>query len=151
MQNITFTSKMDKTFRSLLILFSSIILLLFILPFVLDSDNMTKSDFWNITLSCFITLLILLWLSFDIKYVFKEEYLYLRAGFLFTRIRYEDIESYREVKGLMDVVSGFNILNSTNAIAILSQKVVLGEVKISPADRVGFLCELERRMQAANE
>ena len=148
MQEVLFTSKMDKTFRNILMLAVGVLLLLFFLPLLLDSESMTQKDIWTVTILCIVTLAMLLWFAFDIKYVFKEDHLYLRAGFLFTRIRYEDVESYREVKGLMDVGSGFNLLNSTNAIAILSQKVMLGEVKISPADQEGFLRELEKRIEA---
>ena len=78
--------------------------------------------------------------------MFKEEYLYLRAGFMWTEIRYEDIESYRHFDGFLDAGSGFNLLSASRGIAILSQKVMLGEVKISPTDLDGFIAELERRM-----
>lgn len=149
MQDVLFTSKMNKSFRNMLVIIVGVILILFIVPIILDSENMTKADFWAITMSCMLTLAMILWFAFDIKYVFKEEHLYLRAGFLFTRIRYEDIESYREVKGLMDVGSGFNLLNSTDAMAILSQKVMLGEVKISPTDQEAFIQELEKHIEAA--
>jgi len=43
----------------------------------------------------------------------------------------------------MDALSGFNLLSLTKGIAILSDKVVLGEVKTSPVDREGFIRELE--------
>lgn len=148
MQDVLFTSKIDKTFRNILMLAVGGLLLLFFLPLLFDSEGMTQKDIWTVTILCIVTLAMLLWFAFDIKYVFKADHLYVRAGFLFTRIRYEDVESYREVKGLMDVGSGFNLLNSTNAIAILSQKVMLGEVKISPADQEGFLRELEKRIEA---
>lgn len=148
MQNVTFTSKMDKTFRIMLLLVIGVLLLLFILPVVFDGEAMTQADVITHTLLCALTVGLILWLAFDIKYVFKADHLYVRAGFLFTRIRYEDVESYREVKGLMDVGSGFNLLNSTNAMAILAQTVLLGEVKVSPTDQEGFIEELEKRIEA---
>lgn len=141
-KRMVFQSKMDKPFK---IVFTCIILFIFILsslPFLFDS-----SDFY-ITFGLFLVVLLFLsWIAFDIVYRFEEEHLYLRAGCLFTRINYSDIHSYRELNGMMDVLSGFNLLSSSKGIAILSDKVLLGEVKISPVGRDGFIQELERRMK----
>ena len=45
--------------------------------------------------TCILVVGMMLWLALDISYKFREDHLYLRVGFLFTCIRYEDIESYR--------------------------------------------------------
>ena len=144
---MVFRSKMDKTFK---ISFASAILLIFIvlsLPLLFDRENFMVEDIY-IMLGLFLAIVLFLsWIVFDIVYRFEEEHLYLRAGFLFTRIKYIDISSYRELDGLMDVLSGFNLLSSSKGIAILSDKVILGEVKISPVDREGFIRELERRIK----
>ncbi|MEG0380718.1 MAG: PH domain-containing protein, partial [Kurthia sp.] len=89
---------------------------------------------------------IIYWMAFSITYELREDYLYVRAGFLFTKVRYEHIESYRELSGFMDVFTGFNLLSSTDGLAIMSQKIVLGEVKISPVEKERFIQELEKKM-----
>ncbi|QQP10571.1 PH domain-containing protein [Lysinibacillus agricola] len=104
-------------------------------------------DFYIISSIFLVLIIFLFWIAIDIVYRFEEEHLYLRAGCLFTRIKYIDISSYRELNGLMDILTGFNLLSSSKGIAILSDKVMLGEVKISPVDQEGFIRELERRIK----
>ena len=137
-----FKSKMDKPFK---IVFVCVILIVFIiltLPFLFD-----RANFGIVLVIFLITVFSLFWLATDIVYRFEEDHLYLRAGCLFTRIKYVDISSYRELNGLMDVLSGFNLLSSSKGIAILSDKVMLGEVKISPVNREEFIKELEKRLK----
>lgn len=144
MQPIKFTSKMDKPFATILVglmlcIFGLCIALLFI-------EDLTVTNIWALLGCTVFTCGLILWLALDICYEFREDHLFLRAGFLFTRIRYEDIESYRLLTNKMDVLSGFNLLSSTKAIEILASTVMLGCVKVSPSDMDGFIEQLEKRM-----
>lgn len=139
-----FTSKMDRTFALIYGIIVVICIGSFGLIFVLDDGTMIEK-----VVSAAIGIICvgaITWLLFDIQYEFKEQELYLRAGFLYTRIPYKSIEGYRLVEGFLDVGSGFNLLSNTKALAIMSQKVMLGEVKISPTDRDAFIAELQKRM-----
>lgn len=114
---------------------------------ILFIDDTTATDLW-IMLGCILFVgIVLLWLAFDITYEFREDHLFIRAGFLFTRIRYEDIEGYNILTNKMDIFSGFNLLSSTKAMEILAPTVMLGCVKISPSDLEGFIEQLEIRMK----
>lgn len=148
MENIKFTSKIDHTFKVIFLAIFIFLVVIFSIVFAIEGDSLSMKDFIVAIGICSFLMGLLLWLAFDITYEFKKEYLYLRAGFLFTRIRYEEIESYRHLDGFMDVTSGFNLLSSTKGIAIMSQKVLLGEVKISPTDIDRFIQELEKRMKS---
>lgn len=148
MQQITFTSSMNRTFKRLLVLTLGSVSSLFIALLWIQPGHWATSDTWVILGLLAFIYAVVLWPILAITYTFHEDHLYLRAGYLFTRIRYEDIESYRYINGLMDSGTGFNLLSSTEGIAILSQKVMLGEVKISPSNRQAFIEELEKRIAA---
>lgn len=93
MQNKKFTSKMDRPFACMLV---GVLLFLFILSgLILFFDDTSVADVWSIIGGIGFTVILLVWLAFDITYEFREEHLFLRAGFLFTRIRYEDIEDIK--------------------------------------------------------
>jgi len=138
---------MDNPFKIILICIILFFFIVLSLPLLLDRENFTMVDFYIISGIFLVLIIFLFWIAIDIVYRFEEEHLYLRAGCLFTRIKYIDISSYRELKGLMDILTGFNLLSSSKGIAILSDKVMLGEVKISPVDQEGFIRELERRIK----
>lgn len=145
MENRKFTSKMDRPFAIILATVLLFVMFFFVLAFFLDDFSLT--DIW-VAIGCFLfTLALLLWLTLDITYEFRAQYLFLRAGFLFTKIRYEDIEGYNRTTRKLDALSGFTMLSSTKALEILSPTVMLGCVKISPSDMEGFIVKLERCMQ----
>lgn len=138
---------MNRPFKILFSVIFFVVIISFGSVFLLE-DDLAATDIWFAVGGCLFTMGLMIWIALDIRYEFKDDHLYLRAGCFYTRIRYEDIESYRQLNSLMDSMSGFNLQTSTKAIEILSQKVMLGAVRISPSDREGFIQELEKRMQA---
>lgn len=144
MERRIFTSKMDQPFAYMFIGIMLFIIGLFTIGLLLEEET---AAYVPAALSCtLITCGLLCWLAFDIRYEFREDHLFLRAGCFFTRIRYEDIEGYRVLTNKMDVLSGFHLGSSTTALEILSPTVMLGCVKVSPSDMDGFMKELEKRM-----
>lgn len=85
----------------------------------------------------------LLWLIFSISYVFQENHLLVKAGPLRKRILYSEISSIRPTK---DILTGYRILSSIDALAISYQSGLMGEIKISPRDKDVFLAELAMRV-----
>lgn len=150
MNELKFISKMDKKFKGFFIGFAIFIILFFIFIAILDGATISKADWLTLIITMFVVILFVAWLLVDIRYVLREDHLYIRGGFLFTKIKYEDIEGYRLFNSFLEAGSGFNVLSSTKGVAILSQKVLLGEVKISPSNREQFIEELDKRRKASH-
>ncbi len=74
----------------------------------------------------------LLWISLDIRYVFEKDYLFVKGGPFRSKIPYEDITKVNHTK---EILSGYRILSSTDALEIHYKKASLGSVIISPADK----------------
>jgi hypothetical protein len=85
----------------------------------------------------------LLWVSFSINYIFQENHLLVKAGPIRKRILYSEITSIRPTE---DILTGYRILSSIDALAISYQSGLMGEIKISPRDKDVFLAELAIRV-----
>lgn len=100
----------------------------------------------NTVLILIVTFLILtsfiLWASLSVKYVFNQEYLFVKGGPFRSRIPYENIT---KVSSTTAIFTGYRILTSRDAIEIFYENAVLGSVKISPKNKDEFIAELEKR------
>ena len=85
---------------------------------------------------------IILWCSFSIKYVFHQDYLFVKGGPFRSRIPYESIT---KVSPILSIFVGYSILSSRDAIEIFYKTSLLGSVKISPEDQKAFITELKKR------
>jgi len=78
----------------------------------------------------------LLWISLDIRYVFEKDHLFVKGGPFQSKIPYEDITKVNHTK---EILSGYRILSSKDALEIHYKKASLGSVIISPSDKEKFL------------
>lgn len=84
----------------------------------------------------------MVWCGFSVKYVFREDHLYVRGGPFRSRIPYRHI---RKVEPTKNIFVGYRLLSSFDAMEIFYDGGLLGSVKISPQDKKKFLAELEKR------
>lgn len=144
---MVFQSKIDKSYLYVLISAIIIIGIACILPLFLDK----QIDIYGIVIMFsifFLTVGFLLWISFSISYTFQENHLLVKTGPIKKRIQYIEITSVRPTK---DILTGFRILSSIDALAISYRSSIMGEIKLSPKDKEAFLSELGKRVPALKE
>ncbi|MCF6136571.1 PH domain-containing protein [Pseudalkalibacillus berkeleyi] len=136
-----FKTKYDKTFRVIISITFIIILVSFLLPLFFESGRKPYNTL--IVLSLFIlTVGLLLWTLISIQYVFRENHLFVKAGPIRSRIAYEDIT---KVSPTRQILSGYRLLTSMDAIEIHYHSGLLGSVKVSPREQDRFISELKKR------
>lgn len=137
---MVFRSKIDFVFISV-IAFSVIITGgVFLLPLLIDET--AKSDM-IVSLSLFaLTTGFLLWISFSIRYIFKDGYLLIKSGPIKKRIPYESVT---RITPTSEILSGFRILSSKDSYEVFYKDGSLGSIKISPKDAERFINELKNR------
>lgn len=139
---MVFRSSIDKYF--LLVIGIAIIVLAFACLFPLFLDGKIEPFGMLLMFSMFfLTTGFLLWISFSISYIFQEKYLLVKAGPLSKRIPYSEMISIRPTK---DILTGYRILSSVDALALSYQSGLMGEIKISPKDKEKFIEELKARV-----
>lgn len=136
---MTFSSKRDGTFIRLIIVAIGIIALAILWPVVFELFFTESPDIKAISVIIVLFVLVtafIVWISFDIEYTFKEDYLFVRGGLLRSKIPYEDI---MKVNPTSNILFGYRILSSKDALEIQYKKALLGSVIISPAEQDDFL------------
>ena len=139
---MTFQSKVDRFFSNLILIVVLIIGALIFLPLFFE-------DFRNelITVLVYTTILLIvigfiLWITFSIKYVFNQNYLFVKGGPFRSRIPYENIT---KVSPTTEIFTGYRILSAKDGLEIFYKNAALGSVKISPKNKSEFIIELKRR------
>jgi len=84
----------------------------------------------------------ILWSVFSVKYVFYQDYLFIKGGPFRSRIPYEKIT---KVSSTTAIFTGYRMLSSRDGIEIFYKTAALGSVKLSPRDKREFITELKRR------
>jgi|SRR5690625_251082 len=84
----------------------------------------------------------ILWTVFSVKYVFYQEYLFVKGGPFRSRIPYDNIT---KVSPTTAIFTGYRILSSRDGIELFYKTAALGSVKISPKDKKEFITELKRQ------
>ncbi|WP_225986127.1 PH domain-containing protein [Psychrobacillus glaciei] len=136
---MTFKSKRDRTFIILIMVASVLIALATLLPMVIELFFMEAPDMNAVWITLVLFLLcegFILWVSLDIEYTFKEDYLFVRGGLFRSKIPFEDIT---KVNPTSNILFGYRILSSTDALEIQYKKAIMGSIIISPENRENFL------------
>ncbi|WP_391119042.1 PH domain-containing protein [Psychrobacillus sp. L3] len=136
---MTFKSKRDRTFMILIMMASALIAMATLLPVVIELFFMEAPDMKAVWITLVLFLLcegFILWVSLDIEYTFKEDYLFVRGGLFRSKIPFEDIT---KVNPTSNILVGYRILSSTDALEIHYKKAFMGSVIISPENREEFL------------
>ncbi|MBO1002487.1 PH domain-containing protein [Pseudogracilibacillus auburnensis] len=84
----------------------------------------------------------ILWSAFSVKYVFYQDYLFVKGGPFRSRIQYEQIT---KVSPTTEIFTGYRILSSRDGLEIFYKTAALGSVKISPKDKKEFINEIKER------
>ena len=138
---MVFRSKVDSFFVKLILIMILIIGLMTLLPLFAVGGEVLIVVLIS-TLNFLVVTGIILWCSFSIKYVFHQDYLFVKGGPLRSRIPYESIT---KVSPTSAIFVGYRILSSRDSIEIFDRTSMMGSVKISPQDQKGFIAELKKR------
>ncbi|QBQ07001.1 hypothetical protein E2C16_00645 [Sporosarcina pasteurii] len=137
---MTFRSKVDTFFIMFMLIVTLIIGVVALVPLFLDNAELATV---LILISTFLfTVGLILWSTFNVKYIFYEDFLFLQGGPFRSRIPYDQIT---KITPTSDILTGYRILTSKDAIEIFYTPSLLGSVKISPEDQMGFIAELKKR------
>jgi hypothetical protein len=136
-----FHAKRDPSFVIFIILMVIITVSIFFIPLFFDKGR-TIIDILIVISLASLSSGLLLWCFFDIKYVFNDDYLYVKGGLFRSKIPYGEIT---RLAPAADFYTGYRILSSKDALEIDYKKATMGSVKISPGDLDGFVAELEKR------
>src|SRR5699024_8358275 len=97
----------------------------------------------TITFTLFIVSVgIIVWTAFFIKYVFYEDFLLVKGGPFRSKIPYQTIT---KVSPTDDIFTGYRILSSKQGLEIFYTSAMLESVKISPKNKTEFITELKKR------
>ena len=137
---MVFTSKMDSAFKKMMGFAMGLIAVATLWPVVYEIFFTKEGTEWPAVFVClgiFILLeALLFWISLDIRYVLEEDYLFVKGGPFRSKIPYEDIT---KVNHSNEILAGYRILSSKDALEIHYKKASLGSVIISPTDKEKFL------------
>ena len=135
-----FRSKVDKLFLLLISFALLVISAVFLMPLYLDQERTVQDTVILLLLYLFSAGLIL-WSSIDIKYVFYPDFLLVKGGLFRSRIPYAEISRVTETN---EILIGYRLLSSKDALEIHYKTGWLGSVKISPEDKKGFVDQLQK-------
>ncbi|TQR20485.1 PH domain-containing protein [Psychrobacillus vulpis] len=136
---MTFNSKRDRTFITLIIFAIGIIALATLWPVVYELFFTEAPDYVAIIILFVLFILIagfMLWITFDIEYTFHTDYLYVRGGLFRSKIPYKDIT---KVNPTSQILVGYRILSSKDALEIHYKQAFMGSVIISPLEKEDFI------------
>ncbi|MFP3357293.1 PH domain-containing protein [Planococcus sp. SIMBA_143] len=137
---MTFRSKIDSFFIRFML---SAILFIAAVSFIpLLFEGAPFSAFVIVTATFVITTVLILWITFAIRYVFLEQHLLVKAGPFRSRIPYTSI---LKITPTRDIFTGYRLLSSRDALELINNKTMFGTVKISPENQDAFIAELKKR------
>jgi len=138
---MVFHSKVDAFFVNFMLIVVLIVGLASFFPLFLEGGT-ELLVVMILTSTFFIVIGFILWCAFSVKYVFYQGYLLVKGGPIRSRIPYEEIT---KVSPTREILTGYRILSSRDAIEIFYKKAILGSVKISPKEQKKFITELKKR------
>ncbi|MEK4082438.1 PH domain-containing protein [Psychrobacillus sp. FSL K6-1415] len=136
---MTFRSKRDRTFIILLVVALIIIAFATLWPVVYElffTKNPEYPAIWIMTAMFLIITGMLLWIFIDIQYTFYDDYLYVKGGPFRSKIRYEDIT---KVNKTSNILVGYRILSSKDALEVHYKHSLMGSIIISPDNQEQFV------------
>lgn len=78
----------------------------------------------------------ILWISLDIHYVLYDDYLYVKGGPFRSNIKYKDMT---KVNKTSNILVGYRILSSKDALEIHYKHSLMGSIIISPDNQDQFI------------
>lgn len=136
---MTFRSKIDRTFMIMMSIALVIVALATLWPVVYESfftKNPEYPAIWIMTAMFLIITGMLLWIFIDIQYTFYDDCLYVKWGPFRSKIRYEDIT---KVNKTSNILVGYRVLSSKDALEIHYKHSLMGSIIISPVNQEEFI------------
>ncbi|MFJ8528308.1 PH domain-containing protein [Bacillus sp. NPDC094106] len=106
-----------------------------------QQNEFIGGSLWFLTIGLMITYL-LAKTFIEIRYIFAKKYLLVKSGYFRSYIAYEDIEKVTKTK---NILVGYRIAGSSDAIEIFYKLAPFGSIKISPKEQEKFVTELRKR------
>ncbi|WP_078552007.1 PH domain-containing protein [Bacillus alkalicellulosilyticus] len=138
---MVFRSKIDRFFVVFIMILVLIIGVSTFFPLALE-DGTDLSVVITLTSTFLIIASFVLWCVFSVKYVFYDDYLFVKGGPFRSRISYQDIT---KISPTSEIFTGYRLLSSRDALEVFYKTGAFGSVKISPRDKKEFLTELSKR------
>lgn len=136
-----FRSQIDKFFIKLFAIIIIIIAAITLLPVIIDK-NVPPAAVITMSGIFLVTVGLIGWNVFSIKYIYKEDHLHIKGGLFRSRIPYEEIT---KVTRPDEIHTGYRLLTSKKAIEIFYRSAFMGSVKISPKNQPDFIMEIKKR------
>lgn len=135
-----FRSKVDRFFTSFILITVLIIGAVTFLPLLFVDVRNELASVLLLTTIFLIVISVILWTVFSVKYVFYQDYLFVKGGPFRSRIPYENIT---KVSPTTAIFTGYTILSSRDGLEIFYKNAALGSVKITPENKKEFITELK--------
>lgn len=139
---MVFRSKVDSFFINFMLIVVLIIALGSFFPLFIEEVRNESAAVLILATIFLIVISFLLWTNFSVKYIFYQDYLYIKGGPFRSRIPYEHIT---KVLPTTAIFTGHRILSSRDAIEIFNKTTFMGSIKISPKNKSEFMSELKKR------
>ncbi|WP_176140587.1 PH domain-containing protein [Halobacillus salinus] len=137
---MVYRSKVDRLFVLLMVLIVSVIGLASFFPLFLGEElerQVLLISVLFVAMASFV-----LWCGFSVAYELKSDCLCVKGGPFRTQIPFGRITKVTDTR---DILTGYRLLSSRDAIEIHYNDGVFGSVKISPKDKEAFMAELRKR------
>ena len=134
-----FRSKIDRTFTIMILIAIAIIALATMSPVVYELFYTNSPEYlavWIMIALFLVCTAFILWISQDIHYVLYDDYLYVKGGPFRSKIKYKDIT---KVNKTSNILVGYRILSSKDALEIHYKHSFMGSVIISPDNQEQFI------------
>lgn len=134
-----FRSKIDRTFVIMMSVALVIIAFAALWPVAYELFYTSSPDYLDIWIMIALFLVctgFLIWISLDIRYIFYDDYLYVKGGPFRSKIKYQDMT---KVNNSSNILFGYRILSSRDALEIHYNHSLMGSIIISPDNQEQFL------------
>lgn len=134
-----FRSKIDQTFMVIMSIVLVIVALATLWPVAYELFYTNSPEYpaiWIMTVLFFVCVGFLIWISLDIHYIFYDDFLYVKGGPFRSKIKYEDMT---KVNKSSNILAGYRILSSKDALQIHYKHSLMGSIIISPDNQAQFV------------
>ncbi len=137
-----FRSKVDAFFVNFMVIIVLVIASVTLFPLFLEEVRNDFAGMMILTSTFIVVISFILWTNLSVKYIFLQDYLFIKGGPFRSRIPYEKIT---KIAPTTAILTGHRILSSRDAIEIFNDTTVMGSIKISPENKKAFITELKKR------
>lgn len=140
-----FRSKIDRTFKIMMSVALVIVALATLWPVAYELFYTNSPEYlaiWIMVALFVVCASFLLWITIDIHYTFNDDYLFVKGGPFRSKIKYKDMT---KVNKSSNILVGYRILSSKDALEIHYKSALMGSIIISPDNQEKFLKVLSEK------